>query len=218
MKTNNQTGRFFDSYAKEFDAVFANRGSIFTRVTNHFFRQSPRLRYAKTLDGCKPIEGKTVLDVGCGPGHYGAMLARMGAGKVVGIDFSCEMIRLAEANARRASVEKRCKFVQADFSDWRPEEKFDYAIAQGFMDYVPDAKAAVEKILSLTQSKAFFSFPKDDGFLAWQRKLRYKNKCDLFLYNRDQLEKFFCPWRDRTKIEPISRDFFVTVDFTADSC
>jgi 2-polyprenyl-3-methyl-5-hydroxy-6-metoxy-1,4-benzoquinol methylase len=214
VKTERRTARFFDSYAREFDAIFTNRGSIFTRTINHFFRKSTRLRYLKTLEECRPIEGKTVLDIGCGPGHYGAMLARMGAARVVGIDFSGEMIRLAEASARRASVEKKCQFVQADFLNWRTEEKFDYVIAQGFMDYVPDAGARIEKILFLTRSKVFFSFPKDGGFLAWQRKLRYKWKCDLFLYRREQVEKLFEPWRGQTKIEQISRDFFVTVDLT----
>jgi len=33
----------------------------------------------------------------------------------------------------------------------------------GFMDYVQDAKKVVERILSLTREKAFFSFPDSSG-------------------------------------------------------
>lgn len=214
MKTEPRTGRFFDSYAREFDAIFTSQGSIFTRLINHFFRKSTRLRYLKTLEECHPVEGKTVLDIGCGPGYYAIALAQRGAGRVLGIDVSPAMVELARQHAGKAGVEGRTNFMAMDFNRFSSNDQFDYTIAQGFMDYIPNAPEVVEKILSLTKSKAFFSFPKDGGFLAWQRKMRYRWKCDLFMYRREQVEKLFDPWRGKTKIEQISRDFFVTVELT----
>ena len=38
------------------------------------------------------------------------------------------------------------------------------------------------KILSLTANTAFFSFPLNGGLLAWQRKLRYRRRCALYMY------------------------------------
>ena len=204
---------FFDSYAKEFDSVFTNRGSFPRRAVNRLFRKSTRRRYAKTLEACCPIEGKTVLDVGCGPGYYAVALAQKGARRILGIDLSPSMIALAQKHAESAGVEKTCEFVVADFAALPLREKFDYAVVQGFMDYVAEPDKIIEKTLSHTAGRAFFSFPKDGGFLAWQRKIRYRWKCDLFLYNRVQLDRLFAG-RNGAKVEivQISRDFFVTVN------
>ena len=43
-----------------------------------------------------PLEGKTVLDLGCGEGHYTRLLKRADASAALGVDVSPEMIRLAE--------------------------------------------------------------------------------------------------------------------------
>jgi hypothetical protein len=82
----------------------------------------------------------------------------------------------------------------------------------GFMDYMPDPGKVVAKVLSLTKDKAFFSFPVAGGLLGWQRSMRYKKRCDLFLYTAEQLKRIFSQFPEATAtIEPISRDFFVTL-------
>ncbi len=81
----------------------------------------------------------------------------------------------------------------------------------GIMDYMVDARTVVERALAVTAHKAFFSFPVAGGFLAWQRKLRYKRRCPLFLYNREDVESIFRGTAARdVAIEQIARDFFVT--------
>ena len=93
-----------------------------------------------------------------------------------------------------------------------PEDQFDYSIAMGFLEYIEEPKKVIEKVLSITKLKAFFSFPVDAGMLAWQRKLRYKKKCDLLMYNIEQLDNLFKGMNHQEiKIEKISRDFFVTI-------
>ena len=68
-------------------------------------------------------------------------------------------------------------------------------------------------MLSLTRHKAFFSFPVAGGILGWQRQLRYKKRCDLYLYSQEQLQQMFKKFPEVTAtIEPISRDFFVTLE------
>jgi toxoflavin synthase len=47
------------------------------------------------------VEGKTVLDVACGEGHFTRMLRNAGAAEVVGIDISERMIDLARTQERR---------------------------------------------------------------------------------------------------------------------
>ena len=204
---------FFHGYAGDFDAIYSSRKGVLRGALNAVLRRSMKLRFLKTLEGCEPVEGRRVLDVGTGPGHYAIALARRGAEEVVGLDFADGMIELAVHHAREAGVGGRCRFLNADFFTWRPERPFDYVILMGFMDYMQNARAVVECALSFTTRRAFFSFPAAGGFLAWQRKLRYRNRCPLFLYRREEIEALF-PGEPglEVRIEKIARDYFVTAE------
>jgi len=207
-----RTQTFFHQYANDFDAIYGNQNGLFDSVINRLFRKSMRLRYEKSIEGCEPVQGKSVLDVGCGPGHYSITLAQRGASRVVGIDFADGMLKLATERAKKVGVGDRCQFMVADFYTYQPKDPFDYVIVMGFMDYMPDAEKVVAKVLSLTRHKAFFSFPVAGGVLGWQRQLRYKKRCDLFLYTEAQLKQLCARFPEaKATIEPISRDFFVTL-------
>lgn len=208
-----RTQGFFHQYANDFDAIYSNRGGGVNGFVNRVFRKSMKLRFVKTIEGCDPIQGKSVLDIGCGPGHYSITLAQRGAGRVVGLDFAEGMLEIATKHAQEAGVGAQCKFQVGDFQKYPASEPFDYVIVMGFMDYMEDPKKVIGKVLSLTSSRAFFSFPAAGGLLAWQRKLRYRNRCDLFLYTEPQLKELFASFPGmKTTIEPIARDFFVTVN------
>ncbi|MHC4427135.1 MAG: class I SAM-dependent methyltransferase [Planctomycetota bacterium] len=202
---------FWNGYAADFDALYGTRHNLFNRVINSYLRASMRLRFEKTLAGCQPLEGRTALDIGCGPGHYVIALARGGAKRVTGLDFAKGMLEIARRHADGAGVADRCEFTLGDFMTYEAETPFDYVVLMGFLDYVPDARKAVERALSMTACKAFFSFPIAGGFLAWQRKLRYKRRCPLFLYDREDVESIFRNTTARdVAIEQIARDYFVT--------
>ena len=207
------TRRFFQEYAQDFEAIYGNRNTWFNSFINRNFRQAMRTRYEKTIEGCSPVEGKTVLDVGCGPGHYSVELARRGAGKVIGIDFAAGMLELARKRAQRQAVEERCEFLLKDVNDFEPGTQFDYVIAMGFMDYIKDAAAMVKRLTSLTRGKAFFSFPVAGGWLGLQRRIRYKyqHHCELYMYEREDVERLFEGIPSvQLSIDPIGRDLFVT--------
>ena len=76
------------------------------------------------------VSGRRILDFGCGPGFYSAILAQRGA-NVIGIDKSRFLIQKANEHKARlglASVE----FIQADFVTFAPRWEpglFDYVIA-----------------------------------------------------------------------------------------
>jgi ubiquinone/menaquinone biosynthesis C-methylase UbiE len=203
---------FFDSYSDQFNAIYGNKNSFFSGPVNRLFRQSMRLRFENTIRGCQPVAGQTIVDIGCGPGHYSIRLAKMGAQKVFGLDFAQGMIDIANEHAGHADVSDRCQFVHGDFLTYPFNCRFDYAVVMGFMDYVEQPAKIIERVLSVTKKKAFFSFPADGGILAWQRRQRYKNRCKLFLYEEHQLKGFFDDIQSCTyNIQRISRDFFVTV-------
>src|SRR5262245_7425801 len=51
------------------------------------------------------LAGKVVLDYGCGDGKYARMLAAMGAGQVIGVDMSHNMIAAAIATDPDSNVQ-----------------------------------------------------------------------------------------------------------------
>ena len=206
-----RTAEFFHRYARDFDAIYGTRNTFLNRLINAFLRRSIKLRYEETLKGCDPITGKSVLDVGCGPGHYAVALARRGAAQILGLDFAPEMLELARARAEAAGVASRCRFELGDFLTYPLNEAFDYAVVMGFMDYVRDPDAVIAKVLQATKSKAFFSFPAAGGLLAWQRRLRYRQRCELFLYSPSDLNQLFGAIGDRWQLKRLARDYFVTV-------
>jgi len=211
--TVTQTQEFFHSYAGDFNAIYSSGNGLVTNLVNRTFRKSMRLRYLKTLEGCQPVQGRTVLDVGCGPGHYGIALARGGAREVIGLDFAGGMIEIARKQADAVGVADRCRFQTGDFHAFAPAEQMDYVIVMGFMDYMEHPKSVIDHALSLTRRKAFFSFPVSGGILAWQRKMRYRSRCPLYLYSHADVERLFGGIRGaEVKIEPIARDYFVTVE------
>jgi len=211
--SGSRASQFFNVYAHDFNAIYGNKHTLFNRLINNLFRKAMRVRYQKTLEGCQPLEGRSVLDVGCGPGHYSVALAKAGAAKVYGVDFAQGMIEIARRNADAAGIGARCTFDYGDFFAQEIPEKYDYAIVMGFMDYIEDPARLITKVLSVTARKAFFSFPADGGILAWQRKQRYKSRCELYMYERPQLEKLFAGITTKpVTIESIGRDFFVTVN------
>lgn len=213
MDTNpNQTAKFFDAYAGDFNAIYGNDNTLFNAVINRVFRRSMVLRYERTLAGCAPIEGKSVIDIGCGPGHYAVALAARGAGRVLGVDFAPGMIEIARQRAVQAGVSDRCVFSIGDFLAATGDETFDYAVVMGFMDYIEEPRGLIEKVLRVCRGKAFFSFPAGGGLLAWQRRVRYRSRCPLFLYTEAQIRTLVSGLGTRSiSVEPIDRDYFVTL-------
>jgi ubiquinone/menaquinone biosynthesis C-methylase UbiE len=63
------------------------------------------------------IEGKTFLEVGCGPCPIGQILAKKGAKKIVGLDISSEMIESAKKNLTGLGIIDKFELVVADIFD-----------------------------------------------------------------------------------------------------
>jgi len=76
-----QVARFWNGVAQEFDAIYTGTGkSWFSRYLDRFFRKDVYQRFDWVMRKCGDVRGKTICDVGCGPGHYATEFARRGAG------------------------------------------------------------------------------------------------------------------------------------------
>jgi 2-polyprenyl-6-hydroxyphenyl methylase/3-demethylubiquinone-9 3-methyltransferase len=109
-----------------------------------------RLKYVRDridqhwqCDECSrsPLEGKSVLDVGCGAGLLAEPLARLG-GKVTGIDASPEVIRVASEHATASGLD--IEYRSGDVQDLDGE--FDLVTAMEVIEHVADPGLFVEAL------------------------------------------------------------------------
>jgi 2-polyprenyl-3-methyl-5-hydroxy-6-metoxy-1,4-benzoquinol methylase len=180
----------FDREAPRFDAIYSGRKGILARAWDYLTRQNIHWRFRYTLDAVQPIEGRRVLDVGCGSGRFSVALAEAGAAEVVGLDVSRKMLEIAERLARERGVEGRCGFVRADALDYADDRPFDVALAIGLFDYLRDPLEMLRHICDLTAGTIVASFPARWSFRAPARKVwRYWQGCHVGYYTRRDIER-----------------------------
>ncbi len=181
----------FERDAQSFDAIYRLERSPFWRWVNTTFRKAVFERYEITFEQAGDVTGKNILDVGCGSGVYAVDFARRGARRVVGVDFSSNMLKLATQEAEQHQVADRCAFIQADFLELDIEETFDISIAMGVFDYVPDQVTFLRKMVELTTGKVIVAFPGHSLIREPARRLRYRlsGKGEIYLYGREDVER-----------------------------
>ncbi len=75
-------------------------------------------------------KGCTILDMGCGSGAIGTIMAKKTGNKVICVDISYEAIRVARRNARSLEVGHLTEFICSDlFEAFRPAACFDVILA-----------------------------------------------------------------------------------------
>lgn len=179
--------RFFDRKAKGFDAIYSGRESFMGRTWDRLTRRNIPWRLRFAMEALSPVEGKRVLDVGCGSGRYCVELAARGAAEAVGVDLSPRMIELADALALAEHVDSRCRFLQVDVRAYRPEVTFDAALAMGFFDYVMDP-LPVMRHLAVMAGTIVASFP-----ALWSPRVPFRKMwlklcgCPVKFYTRRQI-------------------------------
>jgi len=102
-----------------------------------------------------PVEGKCVLDAGCGPGGYAEWLVSHGA-EVVGLDVCPRMVDLA-----RQRVKAKASFRQADLAlplDFLPAASFDVVVSALALDYVRDWATAFSEFFRVLRDPGHFVF------------------------------------------------------------
>jgi ubiquinone/menaquinone biosynthesis C-methylase UbiE len=110
-----------------------------------------------------------VLDVGTGTGLVALTAASLvgSGGRVVGVDFSSEMLIRAQANAKNANLEQ-VEFVQGDAENLEfPDASFDFVLFASSLFFVPDMhKALLEshRVLAPGGLVGFSSF--GTGFMS----------------------------------------------------
>jgi ubiquinone/menaquinone biosynthesis C-methylase UbiE len=192
---SSETGarEFFEGYARDFDHIYDEGGKgVIARYVDTQLRKEMRLRFERCFEVLQPMQGRSMLDAGCGGGRYAIPAAKAGASHILGIDFSESMLQLAREKAAKEGVANVCQFEIGDLMTYPLEPKsFDYAIAIGFFDYMMDPPAALRALVRATRRKVFISVPKRWHILTPQRYVRYTflNKCYIRFYSRPDVER-----------------------------
>ena len=96
------------------------------------------------LDLLGPVQGLSVLDIGCGDGVLGSALARRGA-HVTGLDPDPQMLAAAHRRAQSESIELRLVRGRAETLPFE-DETFDRVVAVTVLCFVPETDRAISEI------------------------------------------------------------------------
>jgi len=203
--------RHFHDRASQFDAIYTGRKSSLGRFLDKRLRWDMMERLRLTLEACQPVEGKSILDVGCGTGRYCFPLVQQGATKVVGVDFAEGMIAEARRLAKEKNLNENLTFRCADILDFPTDEKFDIVIAVGVFDYIKDGRRIMHKLRTLTRGKAVMTFPRADTWRAPLRKIRLAVMgCPVYFYDKKRIrDHLMIAGFTVEKLQPVGKIYFV---------
>jgi 2-polyprenyl-6-hydroxyphenyl methylase/3-demethylubiquinone-9 3-methyltransferase len=114
-----------------------------------------RLEY---IQGHVSLQGKKVLDVGCGGGILSEAMARVG-GIVTGLELASDVIGIARQHAQESGLS--IDYIQTPVEDYAVSHphSFDVVTCLEMLEHVPDPQAVVTAIAALLKpgGKVFFS-------------------------------------------------------------
>lgn len=162
-----------------FEDFYTNKDENYYYYKAHNYK--PNQAISRSFEWIPDLEGKRILDVGCGGGMYAIPLAQK-AKEVVGIDASKNSIKYATLLKERLGI-KNVEFHCCDLFDYKAFEEFDAAICVTVLMHIKELEGAVRKI---------GSFLKPNGLLILSEPNKYfhRNLGALF-YKRKNKKVFY---------------------------
>lgn len=110
------------------------------------------------IDGQCGLQGKRVLDIGCGGGILSDSMARKGA-QVIGIDLSTKALRVAQLHALEAQTEG-VDYREISAEDMAAEcpASFDVVTCMEMLEHVPDPSSVVRACATLVKPGGWVFF------------------------------------------------------------
>ena len=118
--------------------------------TSYFYNEN--LEMPTTLKLLGDIKGKTVLDLGCGPGIYAKILTEKGA-KVKGIDISSRLLEIAEKEAPEAEFKRG----NAETLPYKTAE-FDIVLSALMMGHLENWDKVLSEVRRVLKKNGLFVF------------------------------------------------------------
>ncbi|HEY8551745.1 MAG TPA: methyltransferase domain-containing protein [Vicinamibacterales bacterium] len=164
--------RYFSSFVEDYHRAFdgTGRDPLHRLINRAFRRKTFEKRTAVVVDLLRRhgVEGKRVLDLGCGSGEVSLAAARMGA-HVTGIDIVDGMVQLARKQAQAAGFADRVRFEAGDILQTELPES-DVTMVVAVVEYYADPSVVIRKAAARTQELLIIV---DTRGPLWRRLLRY---------------------------------------------
>jgi ubiquinone/menaquinone biosynthesis C-methylase UbiE len=109
------------------------------------------------------VNGKNILELGCGGGQCSIAFAKQGA-KCTGIDISKKQLEYAEKLAKRNKV--KINFIHGSFQDLRKikSKSYDIVFSAFAFQYSPNIKKLFKEVYRILKKKGLFVFSLDHPF------------------------------------------------------
>ncbi len=114
----------------------------------------PKTDLIKNLKRLGISEGDFVLDVGCGGGWSTECVLTFNPARVVGVDYSEPMIKIA----RECVEDERAEFIQGDISSLVLDQEFDQAVSEDVFHHLDDVAGALNSVYNLLKEGGGFFF------------------------------------------------------------
>jgi len=128
-----------------------------TRISTHDVHYGPLSHGEKRLNLLGPVNGKKILEVGCGGGQNIIALARREA-QGIGVDPSENQISYARKLAQKCNVDASFLLGRAEDLSQFGSEDFHMVLSSFAFDYVFDIDRAFEEIHRVLKKKGVFVF------------------------------------------------------------
>jgi len=136
----------WNQYAERYTANYDEQGDIHRVV----------LLNPSIFSLLEEIDGKQVLDAGCGEGYLSRLLMKEGA-RVTAVDYSHKMLDIAK---ERTHQQKAIQFLQGNCEDltFLANEQFDCIVSNMVLQDLEDYQAAIREMYRLLKPSSTFIF------------------------------------------------------------
>jgi cyclopropane fatty-acyl-phospholipid synthase-like methyltransferase len=194
-----ESGEYWDKHVVSWEAstYYTDKNmpkpTLWDRFSTLFRGSSLYDRMTIAIEMLKPyLKDLTVLDVGCASGRFANMLLDAGAARVIGVDVSAEIIKIANERRLAGPNKDRLEFFAADLVQPGLElPQVDLVTSLGVIEYFD--RDDMKVFLRNTKARYFFhDFPDvartTNWLLWWMRQVYIRvNKCPgVYLYKRDE--------------------------------
>ena len=133
------------------------------------------------------LNGKRVLELGCGSGHSLAYLSEnRHAGELWGLDLSEEQIGFAQELLAKKNIPAKLLMSPMDENPGIPEEYFDLVVSIYALGWTPDLPRTLALVHSYLRPGGTFLF-------SWEhpvyRSLRYESRIEKYVFETSYLDE-----------------------------